>query len=117
MNGLFKQFFKDKIIRLSQIITFLMFVVLCGATIFYYMKLPPFIPLYNQLPWGMERLSDRIGIFLPLSLAFAFFVLNTIVAALIHGKMPLIARILSITSFLIVLLTFIFTARTIQLIL
>jgi hypothetical protein len=85
--------------------------------VFYFFKLPPFIPLFNQLPWGMERLSEKIGIFLPLSLSWCFFIINSIIAAIIYEKMPLMSRIISVTSFLIALLTFIFIARTIQLVL
>lgn len=117
MKKQISQIFTDKIIRLASILTLILLIVLTGLVIFYFFKLPPFIPLFNQLPWGLERLSDKIGIFLPLVLSFCFFVFNIILAAFTYEKMPLVARILSITSLLIALLTFIFIARTIQLVL
>lgn len=117
MNARIKALFKDKIVRQSSIIIFLLLVVLTAASVFFYFRLPPYIPLYNQLPWGFDRLSDKIGIFIPVAIAYGFSFINILISAFIYEKMPLIARIVHTTSFLIILLTLIFVARTIQLVL
>jgi hypothetical protein len=116
MSGKISQIFSDKIIRLSSIFTIALLLALTALSVYYFFKLPPFIPLYNQLPWGVERLSESIGIFLPLAISVGFFVINLIVSSKTYEKMPLLSRILSITSLLISLLTFIFIARTVQLV-
>lgn len=116
MRSKISHIFSDKIIRLSSILTAVSLATLLALTVFYFFKLPPFIPLYNQLPWGVERLSDKLGIFLPLVISIAFFVLNLFISSKIYEKMPLVSRILSITSLLIALLTFIFIARTVHLV-
>lgn len=117
MNVRISTLFSDKIVKQSSIITVLILLVLTGASVFFYFRLPPFIPLYNQLPWGFDRLSDKIGIFIPVVMAFGFSFLNILISAFIYEKMPLIARIVQASSFLIALLTLIFIARTIQLVL
>lgn len=116
MKKQIEQIFTDKIIRVASILSVLVIIVLTAVTIYYFLKLPPFIPLYNQLPWGLERLSDKIGIFFPLAISTGIFLINIIVAGVTYEKMPLVSRILSITSLLCLLLSFIFIARTIQLV-
>ena len=44
--------------------------------IFSYIHLPPFLPLYNKLPWGYERLGEKSDIFIPIILSFAFLIGN-----------------------------------------
>lgn len=108
--------FTDKIVRFSTIINGFLLLVLTPLTIYFSFKLPPFIPLFNQLPWGMERLSVAYGIFYPLVLSFMFLILNTLLASYIYERMPLLSRMLMVTSMLISLLMFIFIARTINLV-
>lgn len=116
MKRKISQIFSDKIIKFSGLLTVALLLVLTIVTIYYFFKLPPFIPLFNQLPWGLERLTDKLGIFLPLATSVSFFIINLIVGAATYEKMPLVSRILSITSLLISLLTFIFIARTVHLV-
>jgi hypothetical protein len=85
--------------------------------LFYYSNLPPFIPLYNQLPWGEQRLAATSGILIPSLLGFVIFIFNLILSSIIYKKIPLISRMLSVTTLLIALLTFLFIIRTVQIVL
>ena len=116
MKGLFKKINADKIIRLGTYISvvFLILHLLCIIIVFPF--LPPFLPLFNQMPWGGERLGIKIEIFLPFIIGLSFFFLNLILAIRLYEKMPLVSRILSITSLLINILFIIFIVRSIQLI-
>lgn len=114
MKGLFKKINADKIIRLATYISFgFIFIHLIIIGVFY-IFLPPVLPLFNQMPWGIERLGIKIEIFLPLFITLLFVILNISLALRIREKMPLLARILSITGLLLCILSFIYILRTIQ---
>jgi hypothetical protein len=116
MNGVYKTVLSDKIAKwglmLSGIILFLE-IIYIGI---FYFSLPPLLPIYNQLPWGEERLGSRFEIFLPFLLTLIFFIFNFFLIARLHEKLPLLSRMLSITTFLISILSIFFTVRTLQLI-
>ncbi len=116
MKGLFKKINADKIIRLATYVSmaFLIFHLLYAIILFSY--LPPLLPLFSQMPWGEERLGIKIEIFLPFIIGLSFFFLNLLLALRLYEKMPLVSRILSITSMLINILAVIFVIRTIELI-
>ncbi|HBB76792.1 MAG: hypothetical protein A2186_01330 [Candidatus Levybacteria bacterium RIFOXYA1_FULL_41_10] len=79
-------------------------------------SLPPIIPLFNQLPWGEQRFSPSIGIFLPVGIALGITIFNFVFSSVIYKTIPLISRMLAVTTFLISILTLLFTIRTIQLV-
>ncbi len=117
MNASLKQVFADKIITASFGI-FIFFLLLCVIfTVSSFKHLPPFIPLYNQLPWGEGRLGGQIQIFIPLLVLIFTGVGNFIVTVFVHNRMPLVARLLSTTTFLIALLALLLIIRTILIIL
>lgn len=68
------------------------------------------------MPWGEERLGIKIEIFLPFLITLLFFSLNFFISLRLYEKMPLVSRIVNITSVLLCVLSFIFVIRTIQLI-
>lgn len=117
MSTSINSLFSDKIIRLSSLLNILLLVVLTALTIYFFFQLPPYIPLFNQLPWGMERLSPNFGIFYPLALAYGFTIMNILLAKYVYEKISIVSRMLVVTSSLISLLMFIFIARTIELVL
>jgi len=116
MNEHFKTLTSDKITRSMMSATIILFVAQLGFILYYYSSLPPLIPLFNQLPWGVERLGTRLSIFLPFTTALVCSVTNLVLASIIYISMPLVARIMGVTSFLVALLCLIFTLRTILLI-
>ena len=114
LNNLLKT---DKIIKWGTLGATILLVFTVIYTLFYYFSLPPFIPIFNQMPWGMARLGTRVEIFMPIAIGIIFFLWNLFFMTKFYDKMPLLSRMLSATTFLICLLTFIFTIRTLQLIL
>lgn len=116
MNHFFKNISQDKIFLLGcggTVILLFMSVVLSG---FFYGKLPPFLPLFNQMSWGVARLGTKEELFIPIIIAGITLLVNMILATVIYSKMPLISRMLCITSLLISLFVLLFTLRTIQII-
>lgn len=79
-------------------------------------NLPPFLPLFNQLPWGEQRIAETIWIFIIPFLSFIIFILNLIYSELTYRKIPLVPRILVVTSFIVSILALLFVVRTIQLV-
>ena len=117
MNGFIKTIAADKIIRLGAMISVgLLFLTLIYIG-FFYRFLPPVVPIYNQMPWGEDRLGGKLELFLLPIIALAVFISNTIFSSYLYERMPLISRALAITSFLISLITTIFVFRTVQLLL
>lgn len=112
MKNLFKFVRNDKIILRSSIATIITVIIAVLFSTFYYSSLPPVIPLFNQLPWGEERLANSFFIFLPPAVAILILSINIIFAEIIYDKAPLIARMLVITSFLIGVFSLLLVIRT-----
>lgn len=117
MKELFKYAKTDKIIRLSLQISLALVLSEIVYTLFCYPSLPPLVPLFNQLTWGEDRLGQRFEIFIPSLTALLFLTTNLILLSKLYERMPLVARILSITTLLISILSFIFTVQTLHIIL
>lgn len=115
-----KKFFdiikNDKIIlwggAISLVLVFISFLYI----MIFYPRLPPLFPLFNQMPWGETRLGVKEQIFIPLFIASVIIVGNFLFASFVYEKIPLISRILSVTTLLVSFFTFLFILRTIQLI-
>lgn len=116
MKGLFKKVKADRIIKLCTYFSSGFLLIHLIYTSLFYRFLPPLLPLFNQMPWGEERLGTKIEIFLPFLVTLSFFSLNFFLTLWFYEKMPLVARILSITSVFVCVLSFIFVVRIIQLI-
>lgn len=113
MKELFKDIKGDKTIVLAFSVNILLIIVTIAYILFAYRNLPPFVPIFNQLPWGEQRLGGQIAIFIPALAALLIFVINIFTSALIYKKIPLISRMLSATSLLAGILSFLFIAKTI----
>lgn len=116
MNEETNNFKSDSIIlwgnRLSVGIT----LITVGVIAFYFRYLPIYIPLFNQLPWGEERLGEKAGIFFPVGIVLIILLVNYFLERFLYTKIPLISRIIAITALLASIIACIFTVRTIQLI-
>jgi len=117
MKEFFKNIRNDKVFLGSFFLTLFLFIISLIYIILLYNKLPPYIPLFNQLPWGYERLGTTIMIFLPVITVLVIAIGNIILSSIIYNKTQIVSRILAATSFLIAFLSFLFTIRTVQLIL
>jgi hypothetical protein len=116
MNELFKHIKADKIIKWGMTLATGILILEIAYILIVYRALPPFLPLFNQMPWGEERLGDKIEIFLPVVITVAFAGVNVLLIARLYTRMPLASRILSITTLLITVLSCIFVTRTLLLI-
>lgn len=114
MNAFFSEIKQDKILLRGSILSLALIVLSFISIILYYASLPPFIPLFNQMPWGEERITKTIWIFLIPLISFLFFIANLSFAKKIYRDVPLIARLFSFANFLIAVLTFLFIVRTIH---
>lgn len=116
MNEFIKPITSDKIIRWTIIISLLILLLTLIIIAFYYTSLPPLVPVFNQLPWGSERLGNTWMLFFPPFTALIIILGNIIFTKYIYEKMPLIARMLHTTGLLISIFSIIFIFRSIQLI-
>ena len=117
MNVFFKRLSSDKIVVWSFFATLSLVLTNLILTALFYSHLPPVLPLFNQMPWGKARLGTKEQIFIPISIAFLIFIGNLIFSASLYEKIPLVSRIVCITSFLISLFALLFIIRTFQIIL
>lgn len=117
MNATFKQIRLDKIIKWGLLFSLILLVLHTLLLVIFYLALPPILPIYNQLPWGDSRLGNKIEIIIPLAISFGFFISNYLLITKLYATMPLVARIISITTLLTTVLGFIFIMRTIQILL
>lgn len=114
MKEFFKDITQDKILKRGSILSVSIIVLSLIYIIIYYNSLPPFIPLFNQMPWGEERITKTIWIFLLPFIGFCIFAANLFYSRYIYRKTPLLARLSIMTSFLIAVLILIFIIRTIS---
>ena len=117
MNVFFKNFRSDKTLLYGFLTTVGLTFITAFLTLIFYKNLPPLIPLYNQMPWGDTRLGTKPELFIPIVVSLTIFLGNLIFSQVIYVKMPLVSRLLLITSLMISFLTFLFILRTILLVL
>jgi len=113
MNADFKKLFTDKFVLFSCIGALALIVFHGLFLLLYFQKLPPLIPLFNQMPWGQARFASKTEIFLPLGISVSFLLVNTIISSVLCLMLPLATRLLCATSFLIALFAFIVIIRTV----
>lgn len=116
MRKFFKYLKEDRLLLRLFIVTVILIIVAIIYILINYSKLPPLLPVFNQLPWGEKRLSQTPGIFIPSVVVILILVFNIIASSLAYPRSPLISRMLAVTSFLTALLMLLFVIRTIQLI-
>jgi len=117
MNVSFKKILQDKITlwNFSSSLILLLGSVLYTGVVFFH--LPPILPIYNRMPWGYARLGTRIEIFIPIGIACTFFLCNLYLTSVLYNKLPLVARLISIITFILSLCTCIFIIKIINIVL
>ncbi|MDO8620974.1 MAG: hypothetical protein Q7R31_01700 [Candidatus Levybacteria bacterium] len=116
MKDFFRDILNGQTTRKIFIANLSLVIITCALIALYYHNLPPFIPIFNQLPWGEQRLGSTATIFIPPLIAFIIFICNIIVAGLAYEKIPLVSRMLATVSLLASILIFLFIVKVIQLI-
>ncbi|HXS14906.1 MAG TPA: hypothetical protein VN711_02170 [Candidatus Saccharimonadales bacterium] len=117
MKEFFRSVQQDAVGAWSFWVTTLLFVtILCGIAVLY-RSLPPYLPLYNHMPWGYSRLGVSYEIFVPLGTAIIFVVVNTFLGKYLRSSYPLLARFLFAANASLAFFTLIFFLRLAQIIL
>jgi hypothetical protein len=117
MKELLEDLRADSLIWRGTIITIGTLLISIVYTAFMYHLLPPIIPLFNQLPWGEERLAEKVGIILPVGFTICAVIVNNVLATTLQKTLPLVGRLLVITSIILTILLMIFLLKTTLLIL
>jgi hypothetical protein len=117
MSAFIKQLSADKIVWWSILGSISLLLLCVLYLLFVYPNLPPYLPIYNQMPWGEEKLGTKPEIFLPIGIGMLFLIINALFSMLFYSKMPLVSRMLSIASLFISVTIVIFLFRTTQLLL
>jgi hypothetical protein len=115
MKKFFKEIRGDKTIMSAFYINIFFIILTIVLILFFYGRLPPLIPIFNQLPWGETRLGTTLTIFIPVLISLSIFIINIFISVLIYKNTPLISRMFSAISLLVGILTFIFALRIITL--
>lgn len=116
MKELFKHIKSDKIVKWGIILASSILIVQTIYVLIAYISLPPYLPLFNQMPWGEGRLGTKLEIFLPIVITVLYASVNILLIARLYTRMPLASRILGITTLLLSILSCIFVTRTLLLI-
>lgn len=112
MNGFISRVKADKVtfnIFLFSLAVVFLSLLLTGID---YFNLPPYVPIFNQLPWGNGRLVATPGVFIPTAFFFLIFVLNFIFASFLYTKeSPLLARIMGGITFTLSIMNLLFLIK------
>lgn len=106
----------DKILFYGSILSLVFLVVSIIIIAFVYSRIPPFIPLYNQLPWGEARLATKNEFFILPAMMGGILFANVIAALSLYQKTPLLSRLFAATSLLTGIFGLLFVGRTVSLI-
>ncbi len=117
MNDLIRTIGQDRILMRSFLASIFILLITGSSILVFYSKLPPLLPLFNQQPWGENRLGTNIELFIPFGIIVGVLIINLILETFLYNRIPLLSRILSIITLLVTILLLLFTFRTIQLVL
>lgn len=107
----------DNLFKMS-VMSALFLIVLDILLLFVFLrKLPPLIPFFNSMPWGLDRLARPMFLFILFSSFIAVFFLNNFFGIILYKDFPLISRILSFSAFLFILLGLLGTIQIVLLVL
>lgn len=116
MKEFFSNITQDRTMTMAYSLNGFFVIAVLVFIFFSYSSLPPFVPIFNQLPWGEQRLGITITIFVPILVALSILIMNLLISAATYNKSPLVARMLAGISLLTSILTFLFVIKTVTLI-
>lgn len=108
---MFKTILSDKINSVSLWGSSFFFLITILVVIISYSHLPPFLPLYNKLPWGYARLGNNYEILIPIITMIIIGAVNIFLGQNIYKRNPLLSRFLFLVVFLSSLFTCIFIVK------
>ena len=104
MRENFRHIYSDKFVRVCVLLSCLFLLLLIIIIILSAGKLPPYIPLFNSMPWGEDRLFSSKSIFFLPAIFFGIFICNVVLATTLYKRYALISRILYFNLFLLMML-------------
>lgn len=107
---------KDKTVFSAFVISAIGMVISFLFLVFSYHSLPVVVPLFNQLPWGVDRLIGRAGLYIPCMIGLIFLFCNIFFSVVLYEKMPFITRMVAVTSALVSFFVLYFLIKTILLV-
>lgn len=116
MKEFFKNIARDKTARFGFITSFILYIITFIFILASFNNLPPFIPIFNQLPWGEQRLGTTAAIFIPILADLLIIISNLVIAAVMYQKTPLLSRMLAVTTVVTTILVCLFTIKTVKLV-
>lgn len=108
---------QDRITKVTTIVSLVILLITLVYVLLVYGALPPYLPLFNQLGWGDPRLGEKYLLFIPIVIALLIMIGNLILSTIVYSSMPLVSRVVTITTLLTSTLSFIFIVRVTQLVL
>jgi len=117
LSSFFKSTLSDRISFWCFYLSIFFLLVGFVFIVFTFKNLPPFLPIYNKLPWGFARLGSKIEIFIPLLIAIIYLLVNNTLSFFFQQKTPLLSRFLFATTLVLSFFTCFFLLRIIQVVL
>lgn len=111
MKKFFKYIKKDKVLFWSFVLSAILLTVSTLLIGIFFQHIPPFLPLFNSLPWGYTRVGSKITFFLPILIGWGMIAINSIVSSLIYERIVLLARFVGGTTIIICSTVLIFTIQ------
>jgi hypothetical protein len=113
MKNLINNIQADKLAFRGFVISLLLTLLTVLYILLNYSKLPPLVPVFNQLPWGNNRLVPVNGIFIPVIAFIVILIFNVLFSSIVYSKNPLIARIVAAVTLILAMMNLLFIVRTI----
>jgi hypothetical protein len=113
MKNFFNNIVADKLALRGFLISFILMLLTIIYILINYSSLPPFLPIFNQLPWGNERLTSTLGIAISTVIFGLVFLFNIIFTSLVYNKSPLIARLVAAVTLIIAVMNFLYIIKLI----
>ncbi len=104
MKDNFRLVLQDNLIKICLYVSISFIVIQSLLTVYFFPKLPPLTPLINSRPWGQERLVSSFLVFLIPGFFVVIFLINNLMSAFFYKQNTLVARMLSVTALLFILL-------------
>lgn len=114
--NVFREVRNDKVLFRGFSINLFIIILTFAYILLSFRNLPPYLPIFNQMPWGEARIAETVWIFVIPALSLLVFLFNFLYSGLIYNKIPLVPRILAVTSFIVSVLALLFVIRTIQIV-
>ena len=104
MKGRISILFRDRFLLYTLSLTVIFLITAIALIVLSFQSLPPLVPFFNSMPWGISRLYDSgIALAFPIVL-LGIVLLNTVISISIYKSFVLLSRIVSFNSLLFCLL-------------